>query len=142
MYSLELGRMVSFPAYAGTNASPAWSPDGARLAFSSSMRGDPELFIADSSGANPRRLTANRGTDISPVFNPKTGAQIAFVSGRTGLPQIYMMDADGANVQRLTDTGYAVSPSLPSPGCAATDRVPPAGRTSTSWTSPRAAGCS
>jgi TolB protein len=111
MYSLELGRMVSFPAYAGTNASPAWSPDGARLAFSSSMRGDPELFIADSSGANPRRLTANRGTDISPVFNPKTGAQIAFVSGRTGLPQIYMMDADGANVQRLTDTGYAVSPS-------------------------------
>jgi TolB protein len=30
MYSLELGRMVSFPAYAGTNASPAWSPDGAR----------------------------------------------------------------------------------------------------------------
>jgi TolB protein len=111
MYSLELGRMVAFPAFAGTNASPAWSPDGTRLAFSSSMRGDPEIFIADSTGANPRRLTAYKGTDNSPVFNPKTGGQIAFVSGRTGLPQIYVIDADGANVQRLTDVGYAVSPS-------------------------------
>jgi len=111
MYSMELGRLVSFPRYGGTNASPAWSPDGTKLAFSSSMRGDPEIFVAEASGASPKRLTAYKGPDISPVFNPKSGAQIAFVSGRTGLPQIYVMDADGANVQRLTDGGYAVSPS-------------------------------
>lgn len=111
MYSMELGRLVSFPRYGGTNASPAWSPDGSKLAFSSSMRGDPEIFVADSSGASPKRLTANRGPDVSPAWNPKGGGQIAFVSGRTGLPQIYIMDADGANVQRLTDGGYAVSPS-------------------------------
>jgi TolB protein len=111
MYSLELGKMVTFPRFSGTTQTAAWSPDGLKLAFSSSMRGDPEIFIADASGANPKRITANRGGNSSPVFNPKTGAQLAFVSGRTGLPQIYTMEADGTNLQRMTTTGYAVSPS-------------------------------
>ncbi len=112
LWSLELNRQVTFPRFGGTNASPAWSPDGTKLAFSSSRTGDPELYLVDAAtGANLRRLTSFRGTDISPVFNPKTGGQIAFVSGRTGLPQIYVMDGDGANLQRMTDTGYAVSPS-------------------------------
>jgi TolB protein len=111
MFSLELNRIVAFPRFGGTNVSPAWSPDGKQLAFSSSMRGDPEIFISDANGVNPKRVTAFTGSDVSPVWNPKTGSQIAFVSGRTGLPQIYMMEADGTNLQRLTDTGYAVSPS-------------------------------
>ncbi len=111
MFSTELGRAVSFPRYGGTNLSPSWSPDGTRVAFSSSRGGEPNIYIADSSGGNSRRLTTDRGPDVSPTFNRKTGAQIAFVSGRTGLPQIYTMEADGTNVQRVTDQGYAVSPS-------------------------------
>ncbi len=111
MWSLELGRLVTFPSFGGTNLSPAWSSDGSRIAFSSSRTGDPEIYVADSNGGNLKRLTAFKGPDVSPVFNPKTNAQIAFVSGRTGLPQIYVMDIDGTNVQRMTDEGYAVSPS-------------------------------
>jgi TolB protein len=111
MYSLELGRPVTFPNFPGTNSTAAWSPDGTRLAFSSSMRGDPEIFVADPTGSNPKRLTSYKGSDVSPVWNPKTGTEIAFVSGRTGLPQIYIMASDGTNVQRMTDGGYAVSPS-------------------------------
>jgi TolB protein len=111
MYSLDLGRMVTFPRFGGTNLSPAWSPDGSKLAFSSSRTGDPEIFVLDSDGTNARRVTAYRGPDVSPVWNPKTGAQIAWVSGRTGLPQVYMMQADGTNPQQMTDQGYAVSPS-------------------------------
>jgi TolB protein len=111
MYSNEIGRMVAFPRFGGTNATPAWSPDGTKLAFASSMRGSMEIYVADASGAAPKRISSARGPDVSPVWNPKTGAQIAFVSGRSGLPQIYIMDADGTNVQRMTDQGYAVSPS-------------------------------
>ncbi len=111
MYSLELARNVSFPRYGGSNMSPAWAADGSKIAWSSSMRGDPEIFTADANGAAPKRVTAFKGVDVSPVWNPKTGSQIAFVSGRTGLPQIYIMEADGTNLQRMTDTGYAVSPS-------------------------------
>jgi TolB protein len=111
MYSLVLNRMVTFPRFGGANLSPAWSADGLKLAFSSSRSGDPELYVANSDGANLQRLTNAKGPDVSPVFNPKTGAQIAWVSGRTGLPQIWVMQADGTNPQRLTDQGYAVSPS-------------------------------
>lgn len=112
MYSIDLGRLVFFPHLGGDSFSPAWSSDGARLAFSSSMRsGDPEIYSTDDKGAGVKRLTAFKGSDVSPVFNPKTNAQIAWVSGRTGLPQIFVMDADGSNVQQITNEGYAVSPA-------------------------------
>jgi|SRR5579872_2975146 len=113
MYSLDLGRIVAFPAGTGgsLNQSPAWSSDGAKIAFSSSRTGDPEIWVADASGGAPKRITYFKGPDVSPTWNPKTNAQLAWVSGRTGLPQIYTMDQDGANIQRMTDGGYAVSPS-------------------------------
>lgn len=113
MYSLELNRFVAFPAGVGggSNQSPAWSADGSKVAFSSSRTGNPEIWLADASGGNLHKLTAFRGPNVAPTFNPRTGAQIAWVSGRTGEPQIYTMDIDGSNVQRITDGGYAVSPS-------------------------------
>ena len=111
MFSLVLGRLVAFPEVGGTNVSPAWSPDGRQVAYSSSRTGDPEIWISDPSGAEAHRVTSFRGPDVSPVFNPKTGAQIAWISGRTGLPQLYIMNTDGSNVQPLTDGGYATSPS-------------------------------
>ena len=113
MYSFDLGRFVGFPpgVQGGSNLSPAWSSDGQHIAFSSSRSGDPEIWTCDTNGGNLKKLTAFRGPDVSPVWNPRTGAQIAWVSGRTGLPQIYIMDTDGGNVQRMTDGGYAISPS-------------------------------
>ncbi|MDR3762832.1 MAG: Tol-Pal system beta propeller repeat protein TolB [Acidobacteriota bacterium] len=111
VYSLELGRMLNFPAFGGTNLSPAWSSDGAHLAFSSSRSGDPEIYVCDANGGNLKRLTQVHGPDVSPVWNPRTNSQIAWVSGRSGLPRIYMMDSDGGNVQKLVDNGYAVSPA-------------------------------
>ena len=111
MYSLDLGRMVAFPSWGGTTVSPAWSSDGTKLAFSSDRAGDPDIYVTDASGAAPKRVTAFRGPDVSPTWNPKTNSGIAWVSGRTHLPQIYIMDADGANVTRMTDGGYASAPS-------------------------------
>src|SRR6204780_4908440 len=111
MYSLVLGRLVSFPSLVGNTLSPAWSSDGAKLAFSASRSGDPEIFTSDASGGNVKQVTTFRGPDVSPTWNPKTNAQIAWCSGRTGLPQIYIMGSDGTGVQRMTDGGYATSPS-------------------------------
>jgi TolB protein len=113
MYSLELFRLVNFPAGAagGSNQSPAWSGDGTRIAFSSSRSGDSEIWVADASGANLHSITSLKGPNVGPTWNPRSNSQIAWAGGRTGEPQIYTMDADGANVQRLTDSGYAVSPS-------------------------------
>ena len=112
MYSMDLGRIVSFARFGGDNFTPAWSSDGTKLAFSSSMRnGDPEIYSVDATGGNLKRLTASKGSDVAPVWNPRTNGQVAWVSGRTGLPQIFVMDADGSNVQQITNGGYAISPA-------------------------------
>ena len=112
MFSLDLGRLVAFPAGAagGANVSPAWSGDGTKLAFSSARSGESEIWVCDANGGGLRKLTAFRNNS-SPTWNPRTNNQIAWVSGRTGEPQIYIMDSDGGNITRMTDGGYAVSPS-------------------------------
>ena len=118
MYSLELGRMVNFPAGSagGSNLSPAWASDGTKIAFSSSRSGDSEIWISDAGGGNLHKVTALQGPNVSPVWNPRTNAALAFVGGRTNEPQIYTMDQDGSNIQRISDSGYAVSPSWSSSG--------------------------
>ncbi|HEV2645011.1 MAG TPA: translocation protein TolB [Acidobacteriaceae bacterium] len=111
MYSLLLSRYVNFPAGTGNAAAPAWAPNGKEIAYASAPNGAFDIWISDSNGNLARKVTAFRGGNISPVFNPRTGDQIALISGRTGLPQLYIMNADGSSVQQMTDGGYASSPS-------------------------------
>ena len=114
MYSFDTGKLVAFGRFKGTNSSPAWSPDGLQVMFSSSMQGTPALYVSDASGNRPRRLTySGSGGDTSPAWNPKTGQSVAFVSDRSGLPQLYLMNSDGTNTQKLDvpDKGYLIDPA-------------------------------
>jgi TolB protein len=114
MYSLDSNKLVSFGRFRSTNTSPTWSPDGSQVMFSSSMQGNPELYVTDSSGNRPKRLTfTTQGANTSPAWNPKTGQSVAFVSDRGGVPQLYMMNADGTDARKLElpDMGYVIDPS-------------------------------
>jgi TolB protein len=111
MYSLLLGRYLSFPSGATSSESPAWAPSGNELAYAAAPEGSFDIWIADSNGNLGRRITNFRRGASSPTYNPKTGAQIAFISDRTGLPQLYIMNSDGSSIQQMTDGGYASSPS-------------------------------
>ncbi len=95
-------------------AQPAWSPDGAKIAFVTNRDGDNEIYVMDTTGANARRLTNDPGDDEQPAWSPD-GAKIAFVSGRSGNLNIWVMDSSGANPVNLTndasaDLGPAWSP--------------------------------
>ncbi len=57
MYSFDANKLVSFARYRGTNNSPTWSPDGMQVMFSSSMQGNPALYVTDASGNRPKRIT-------------------------------------------------------------------------------------
>jgi TolB protein len=113
MYSVDSNKVITFPRFKGTNSSPAWSPDGSKLMFSSSMLGNPEIFVSDANGGSPKRLTFANGASTSPSWNPKTGATVVYVSDRGGIPKLYMMNADGTNSVELDlpDKGYLIDPA-------------------------------
>jgi TolB protein len=113
MYSMDSSKVISFPRFKGTNTTPAWSPDGAQIVFSSSMLGNPELYVTDASGSHPKRLTFSNATCISPAWNPKTGQTIIFVGDRGGVPKLYSINADGTDTNELDlpDKGYLVDPA-------------------------------
>ena len=108
--------------YRGTLTSPAggsedvhnWlsacSPDGSRIAFTSSRNGDPDLYVMNSDGTNVRRITSHPAIDTSPTWSP-TGNQLAFASDRTGAQQIYVIGADGTGLRRLTYESYCSRPT-------------------------------
>ena len=84
----------------------------AQIAFVSHRDGNPEIYVMDADGGNPRNLTNNRDKDYSPSWSPD-GKRIVFMSNRDGhlrddIPgistyEIYVMDADGGNPQNLTN---------------------------------------
>jgi len=113
IYSAVSDRLISFPRYRGTNGSPAWSPDGTEIAFMSSLNGDPEIYVSDTTGAHLRRITFAAGVSTSPAWNPKTGKQMAFVSDRAGSPVLYLANSDGSDVEKLNlpDMGYVIDPA-------------------------------
>ena len=113
MYSMDTGKLVSFPQFKGSNSSPSWNPDGTQIIFSSSMQGNPELYVSDATGGRPRRLTNSNGANTSATWNPKTGQTVVFVSDRGGVPQLYSMNSDGTSVSKfdLPDMGYVIDPA-------------------------------
>jgi Tol biopolymer transport system component len=97
---------------AAGNAAPDYSPDGSKIAFSTTRDGDSEIYRMNADGTNPVRLTNNAAADSSPYYSPD-GASIVFVSTRDGNNEIYKMNADGTNQVRLTnDAAQQSSPAF------------------------------
>jgi len=59
---------------------PRWFPDGRQIAFISSRDGDPQVYVADASGANIRRITNVAGGVQPPLVVSPDGASVAFVA--------------------------------------------------------------
>ncbi len=69
-----------------------------------------DVFEADPTGSNLRRITREPGYDAECAYSPD-GQRIVFTSQRDGDLELYVMDADGANQHRLTFTpGYDGGP--------------------------------
>lgn len=91
----------------GFSGHAEWSPDGTQLTLFGGARSNPQVFITDARGRQPRQVTSRGGTNIDPAWSPD-GKTIVFV----GCPEsfctendyeIYTVPATGGTATRLTN---------------------------------------
>jgi len=82
--------------------SPAHSPDGTLLAFSSNRDGHGEIYVGTADGSSQLRLTNSKGDNGSPMWSPD-GKSIAYESTRNGNLDVFVADATSHQETQLTD---------------------------------------
>ena len=125
---------------------PDWSPDGTKIAFTTSRDGNAEIYAMNADGSNQTRLTNDAGNDYHPSWSPDS-ARIAFTSNRNGNLDIYVMNADGSNPTNLTNNPVpdyepnwerliTLPPPTPSPTPTATATATPTATATATATAP------
>ena len=95
-----LGLIRSTPAPLDVQT-PAWSPDGRKLAFVSRRDGNSEIYVINADGSGQENLTQHPARDSHPSWS-RDGRKLAFVSRRDGNSEIYVMNADGSGLRNVT----------------------------------------
>jgi serine/threonine protein kinase/Tol biopolymer transport system component len=82
-------------------ATPTFSPDGSRIAFSTGDARTSNIFVLPTEGGEPEQLTFLPAQSSSPVWSPD-GREIAFVSTQGGRARVWRVPADGGTPRPLS----------------------------------------
>jgi len=81
--------------------SPAWSPDGSRIAFVSFENKQAEIFVQEIATGAQTKVAAFKGINGAPVWSPD-GKYLALTLSRDGNPEIYRLRLADGSLERLT----------------------------------------
>ena len=94
--------------------SPAWSPDGTKLAYVSFEKKKPIIFVQSLTSGSRTVLANFKGNNSAPAWSPD-GSKLAIVLTYGANSQIYTISSKGGDVKQITksnaiDTEPAYSP--------------------------------
>jgi len=94
--------------------SPAWSPDGRKLAYVSFEKAKPSIWVQEVFTGKREKLTSYKGINGAPAWSPD-GRHLALTLSKDGNPDIFVMDIQRRSLRALTrhwsiDTEPAWSP--------------------------------
>ena len=84
--------------------SPAWSPDGRKLAYVGIDHGHESLYVQElATSARAREVMASfKGINGAPAFSPD-GKRLAMALSKSGNPEIYVMDLATKQLTQVTN---------------------------------------
>ena len=82
--------------------SPAWSPDGKKLAYVSFESGKPAIFIQDKASGVRTQISNSTGLNSAPAWSPD-GNKMAMTLSKDGNAEVYVLNLQSSNLQRLTN---------------------------------------
>src|SRR4051794_21727259 len=120
-----MGRLATGPQVAqkksqistgdASEAYPALSPDGKRVAYASresSKVSAFHIYVRDLPDGKPLQLTRSDASDVAPVFAPD-GGTLAFLRVDEGTTQAIVIPADGGAERKISDLGPASDAAQP-----------------------------
>jgi TolB protein len=82
-------------------ATPAWSPGGRKLFYTSWKSGYTQIFEHDAATGQRSVFAAYGGGNFNPAISPD-GKKVAMILSKSGSPNLYVCDSDGGNLKQLT----------------------------------------
>ncbi len=91
------------------DVTPAFSPDGQRIAFASNRSGSWDLYVMDIDGRNRMQVTAGPTHDLHPTWSPD-GTMLCYssIGGRSGQWELWLVDVETMEKRMI---GYGLFPS-------------------------------
>jgi len=86
--------------------SPAWAPDGRRLAYVSFEDGRSMIYLQDIASGKRQKLAEYPGINSAPTFSPD-GQRLALTLSRDGNPEVYVLELATGRLARVTQH-YAI----------------------------------
>ena len=101
---MEFGRLRTFGWCVGlvvlVLSTACGGSSGGRIAFVTTVGGDPEIAVLDVKTGETTIVTENRSKDLSPRWSPD-GKTVAYVSDESGEMDINLFDAKGPRHHKI-----------------------------------------
>ena len=82
--------------------SPAWSPDGTKLAYVSFETGKPAIYVHELASGQRQRVADFSGLNSAPAWS-KDGRSLLMTLSKDGNAEIYRMNLASGDLKRLTN---------------------------------------